>query len=177
MYVKILDRQGNEIGCIEKKYLVPLSLRHQIVRVVLYAKNKGTVLMQQRSLTDDSCPGMWDTSSSGNVDGHEAIEHAAVRELKEELGIEAEERALAYVGSYGTSEGLTGGRLERETHLYCLSFGEEFNNFIVDPHEVGQTQWRTPKAWLASSKHDAGIRLTNGAAQALNLFVDWLRAK
>lgn len=168
MYIKIIDDQGKEIGCIEKKYLVPLGLRHQIARVIVYARNTNTLLLQQRSLTDNSCPGMWDTSASGHVDGHEEPQHAAARELQEELGITADDGALQFVGSFNTSIEFDGGRLEREIYVYCLELEEETSNFTVDQTEVEQAKW------VGLRQPPPSIELTKGAAQALQLFKGWL---
>ncbi|MEV0324325.1 NUDIX domain-containing protein [Streptomyces sp. NPDC050658] len=167
MAIKIIDQAGEEIGCIEKQYLVPLGLRHQIARVIVYARKSGTVLLQQRSQADDSCPGLWDTSASGHVDGHEVLVHAAIRELKEELSFDAGEDALDYLGSFDTSVELGEGRLERETHIYRLGVEEEINVSVADTDEVKQT------AWINLEQPTPDIELTKGAAQALQLFKCW----
>lgn len=168
MYIKIINSESKEIGCIEKKYLVPLGLRHQIARVIVYARTTDKVLLQQRSLTDDSCPGMWDTSASGHVDGHEEHRQAAARELLEELAITADAKALHYVGSFDTNVQLDAGRLERETHVYCLELETESNEFTVNSSEVEQA------AWIRLAQPAPHIELTKGAAEALELFKEWL---
>ena len=169
MYIKIIDSEGKEIGCIEKKYLAPLGLRHQIARVIAYARSTNTVLLQQRSLTDDSCPGMWDTSASGHVDGHEDIEVAALRELQEELNLTTKRENLQYVGSFETSEELQQGCLERQTHIYCLELEEESTDFAIEPDEVEKAEW--------VSVDDGSLELTKGAAKSLELLRSWLKEK
>lgn len=166
MFIKIIDSNGREIGCIEKQYLVLFGLRHQIARVIIYAKNTKAVLLQQRSLTDSSCPGMWDTSASGHVDAHEEHRQAATRELQEELAITVDPEALRYIGSFDTSVQLDAGRLERETHVYCLELGTESSDFTVNPTEVEQA------AWVKLEQQALDIELTKGAAEALQLFKD-----
>ncbi|MFN6016748.1 MAG: 16S rRNA (adenine(1518)-N(6)/adenine(1519)-N(6))-dimethyltransferase RsmA [Verrucomicrobiota bacterium] len=63
-------------------------LLHRAVHVLVFNK-RGDVLLQQRSMLKDAHPGVWDSSVSGHLDAGEAYETAAVRELAEEMGIEA----------------------------------------------------------------------------------------
>ena len=56
------------------------------------------VLLQKRSSTKDSNPGCWDLSSAGHIDaGGEKLE-SAIRELREELGIQASPEEMIYLG-------------------------------------------------------------------------------
>ena len=48
----------------------------------------GEILWQERSHSKDVNPGQWVTSVSGHVDAGESYEEAAVRETREELGID-----------------------------------------------------------------------------------------
>ncbi|MFA5135794.1 MAG: NUDIX domain-containing protein [Patescibacteria group bacterium] len=59
---------------------------HRAVGVILFNK-KGEILFQKRSKTKDLYPGMYAISSSGHVSKGESYEEAALRELKEEMGI------------------------------------------------------------------------------------------
>lgn len=167
MRVKIIDDDGKEIGCLERSYLVRLGLRHQIARVMLYCKEDSSILLQQRSLTKDSCPGMWDTSSSGHVDAHEDAIDAARRELYEEIGIHADASDLTYIGSFDTKEQLTDGMLKRETVVYGLGItSNEDVQPRVDPIELNGIEW------VAISKINK-FTLTPGAQQSLHLFSEW----
>lgn len=63
-----------------------LGLRHRAVHILIF-NERSEVFLQQRSLSKDSCPGVWDSSSSGHLDTGESYGDAAVRELEEELGL------------------------------------------------------------------------------------------
>lgn len=65
------------------------NLYHRAVHVVIY-DDIGRVLVQKRSLTKDCSPGLWDTSAGGHVASGEDYDSAAIRELKEELGLESD---------------------------------------------------------------------------------------
>jgi isopentenyldiphosphate isomerase len=54
---------------------------------VLVVNSKGELYLQKRSPEKDIQPGKWDTSVGGHLDPGESYEQAAVREMREELGI------------------------------------------------------------------------------------------
>ena len=58
-----------------------------VVHVCLFNK-QGEMLIQRRSMAKKSYPGRWDVSVGGGVLAGETAREAAVREAREELGIE-----------------------------------------------------------------------------------------
>lgn len=63
---------------------------HRAIHVFVFNK-RGDLLLQQRSMFKDVHPGLWDSSVSGHLDAGEDYQVAAVRELGEEMGIQAAE--------------------------------------------------------------------------------------
>lgn len=61
-------------------------LIHRAVFVLIY-NNKKQLLWQKRSDTKDTSPGEWVTSVSGHVNKGEGYYETAVREVREELGV------------------------------------------------------------------------------------------
>jgi isopentenyl-diphosphate Delta-isomerase len=61
-------------------------LWHRAVHVLVFNAS-GQVFLQKRSLLKDSAPGCWDSSCSGHLDAGEGYDAAAIRELREEIGI------------------------------------------------------------------------------------------
>ena len=64
-----------------------LGLRHRAVHVFVFNR-RGELFLQQRSHLKDVSPLAWDSSAAGHLDSGEDYAAAAVRELREELGIE-----------------------------------------------------------------------------------------
>ncbi|NOY53930.1 MAG: NUDIX domain-containing protein [Deltaproteobacteria bacterium] len=62
------------------------ALVHRVVHV-LVVNGRGEILLQKRAPDKDIQPGKWDTSVGGHLDPGEDYDTAAVREMKEELGI------------------------------------------------------------------------------------------
>ena len=61
-------------------------LWHRVVHVWIY-NSKNELLFQLRSKDKDLYPNVWDVSAAGHIGAGEDIELAAIREVKEELGI------------------------------------------------------------------------------------------
>jgi len=70
-------------------------LLHQAVHIFV-VNTQGELFLQKRSQTKDIQPGKWDTSVGGHVDAGEEPFEAALRELREELGVEAGEPVFLY---------------------------------------------------------------------------------
>lgn len=76
---------------------------------------KAELLLQKRSDYKDSFPGCYDTSSAGHLDPGEDFLTGAIRELGEELGIQAEPEDLQYMYT-------------KEIDLTNTFYGEAFHN-------------------------------------------------
>ena len=59
--------------------------------------DKKELLLQKRSATKKSHPNCWDISGAGHIRAGESVIEGAIRELKEELGIEANENDLRFI--------------------------------------------------------------------------------
>jgi len=64
-----------------------LGLLHRAVHVLVF-NTRGEVFLQKRSMLKDRQPGLWDSSVSGHVDSGEEYDQSAVRELREEIGVD-----------------------------------------------------------------------------------------
>src|SRR6187551_3934952 len=64
-----------------------LKQRHRAVHL-LVVNREGKIFLHKRSMKKDLFPGVWDSSAAGHVGAGEDYDSTAVRELREELGIE-----------------------------------------------------------------------------------------
>ena len=85
-YFDVVDENDVVIDRQLRSEVHRLGLRHRAVHILVF-NERGELFLQQRSLSKDTCPGLWDSSSSGHVDSGESYAAAAVRELGEELGL------------------------------------------------------------------------------------------
>ena len=81
-----VDENDLVVGSTTVEDAVNHGLLHRAV-AVLVMRSDGRFLLQQRSTRDVWHPGSWTISSTGHVMKGEAYQAAAVRELREELGL------------------------------------------------------------------------------------------
>jgi len=89
----IVDTADEVIAIADREEAHKNLLRHRAIQVFVLNK-EGKIFLQKRSKTKDCFPGMYEASLSGHVMKGETPAEAAVRELKEELGIEAKQDQL-----------------------------------------------------------------------------------
>ena len=144
----IVDEFGNPTGeTIERNLAHTMGIRHRASHMWIARKvaGKWQVLLQKRSLTKDSFPGQYDTSSAGHIQAGDEPLESAIRELKEELGITASPEELKFVGTFKI-------QFEREFHnrlfkdneiafVYVYVGEVDIENIIVQEEEVECVEW------------------------------------
>ena len=97
----VVDENGNPTGeTVERTVAHKTGVRHRTSHVWVVRKNNGSmeILLQKRSKNKDSHPGCLDCSSAGHIPAGVDFIPSAIRELKEELGIDANENEFVYCG-------------------------------------------------------------------------------
>lgn len=131
----VVDRDDNVLGyktryeCHHDKSLI-----HRSVGVLIY-DDKGRILLQKRSQTKDIDPGLWDISAAGHLSKGQEYEGAAHRELKEELGIDAQ---VTFVSK----------QLEetaQETEMSVIYKAKYNGPFTVNPEETERVEFFDPR--------------------------------
>ena len=95
------EKAPEALSVLERDTAHRLGLLHATVHTWVVRQDMSggwEVLCQKRSLDKDSNPGCWDLSSAGHISVGDTREEAVVRELREELGIEAKPEELEYLG-------------------------------------------------------------------------------
>lgn len=99
-YFEILNEDGTKSGKIKERELVHRDGDlHAASHVWVYRFREGKIeiLLQKRCDTKDSFPDCFDVSSAGHLDPGEDFIDAAVREMKEELGLTIQAEQLEYL--------------------------------------------------------------------------------
>lgn len=159
-----VDEQDNQIGygSIENGRVTGAIVR--IARILLL-NSEGNVLLQQRS-PNIAFPLLWNESATGHVDRDEEYVEAAVRELKEELGVSGV--ALKEVSKIYCEEPLPSGQLKKAFH--ALYLGTHDGTVNVDPEEVHDTRW-VSIATLQKELEEKSDTFTPGAQEGLKEFL------
>lgn len=98
----VLTEDGKPTGLVRERTLIHrYGDPHATSHIWVMRKNASgnqELLLQKRSMEKDSFPGCYDISAAGHVQAGDDCLDTAVRELKEELGIDAKPSDLQFVG-------------------------------------------------------------------------------
>ena len=144
----IVDEKGNPTGeTVPREVAHRVGIRHRTAHVWIFRRRGGVVqiLLQKRSDNKDSDPGCYDISSAGHIPAGSDYIPSAVRELKEELGVDMNGDELIYCGQRRF-------RFEREFHgsmfrdnqvsnVYALWLDREEEAFVLQEEEVSEVRW------------------------------------
>ena len=136
--IDIVDKQGNPTGVTALKSEVhQKGWYHNTVHLWLFT-TKGEVLLQQRSHKKAIYPLLWDVSVAGHIDAGEDFKTAAVREAKEEIGLNINKDALQKIG-IKLHEGEYNGGLIKDNefhHIYIAELQPDLSTLKPDLDEV-----------------------------------------
>ena len=120
-YFDVVDENGFPTGeTVSREAAHRKGIRHRTAHVWIIRPSKTgyDLLLQKRSMNKDSFPGLYDTSSAGHIPAGDEPLESALRELKEELGIEATPGQLSYAG------------------MFQIQYEKEFHGHIFRDNEV-----------------------------------------
>lgn len=97
----VVNEQGEPTGeQVERTVAHSQGILHRTAHVWIARMCDGRpqILLQKRSMNKDSHPGCYDISSAGHIPAGFDYKESAIRELKEELGIQVKEQDLIECG-------------------------------------------------------------------------------
>jgi isopentenyldiphosphate isomerase len=139
----VVNERDEVIGRQPRGEVHRLGLMHRAVHVLVY-NAAGQVFLQKRSMKKDRQPGVWDSSASGHVDSGEDYDACAVRELREEIGLqlaEAPKRLFKLAACTETDQ----------EHVWVYRCEAE-GPLRLDPEEIEEGAWFAPgevTRWMA----------------------------
>jgi len=82
----VVNERDEVVGQQVRSEVHRQGLLHRAVHILVFNR-AGRVFLQKRSMSKDTHPGTWDSSTSGHVDSGENYDQSAIRELQEEIGL------------------------------------------------------------------------------------------
>jgi isopentenyldiphosphate isomerase len=152
----VVNENDEVIGQNTRREVHARGLWHRAVHVLVF-NTRGEIFLQKRSLKKDIAAGKWDSSASGHLDTGEAYDACAVREVREEIGLDIQARIAT-----GASQPLQ--RLFKIDA--CQATGWEFcwvyrceseGPFVLHPDEIETGDWFVPDAvtkWVNEKSED-----------------------
>jgi len=149
----IVNERDEVIGQAPRKEVHARGLWHRAVHV-LVVNARGEVFLQKRSMKKDIAAGKWDSSSSGHLDTGEDYDACAVREVREEIGLN-----LAATGASQPLRRLFKIDARQETGWeFCWIYRcESEGPFVLHPEEIESGEWFAPDAvtkWVKEKPQD-----------------------
>jgi isopentenyl-diphosphate delta-isomerase type 1 len=86
----VVNERDEVVGQEARSEVHRRKLNHRAVHVLVF-NERGELFLQKRSMIKDCFPGAWDSSASGHLDRGEDYDACAVREVREELGVQLPE--------------------------------------------------------------------------------------
>lgn len=143
----VVNERNEVIGQLTRGEVHQRKLLHRAVHIFVI-NSRGKIYLQQRSHLKDVSPLKWDSSAAGHLDAGESYADSALRELKEEIGIEVTETELAAEIPAGDNTDHEFVELRLAKHdgpIRCL------------PEEIATGEWFTPEdidAWVEARPQD-----------------------
>lgn len=95
--IDVLDENGEKTGeVVSREEVHKLGLWHRCVHIWI-VNRKGEILLQKRSAQKIMSPNKWTTATSGHLSAGDSSKQGAIRELSEEIGLQAKEEELQYL--------------------------------------------------------------------------------
>jgi isopentenyldiphosphate isomerase len=144
----IVNERDEVVGQNTRREVHARGLWHRAVHVLVF-NARGEVFLQKRSMKKDTAAGLWDSSSSGHLDSGEDYDACAVRELREELGLEIKSPPQRLFKIDACAE--TGWE-------FCWVYRcESEGPFVLHPDEIETGNWFAPEkvsSWVAERQQD-----------------------
>lgn len=140
-FFDVLDENGEFVGeVVSRDDAHKNGVWHKAVVLFLVNSNKQ-VLMQKRSRFKKKWPSCWDVSSGGHVDAGELGLFSAIRELKEELGIEVKPQDVRYISGC-RSNNKNEKMWDAHFNDFFVAFNDaDISNIKLQESEVEEVRW------------------------------------
>jgi len=155
----VLDDKGNKTGeALPRSEVHAKGLWHRAAHIWIM-NGKGELLIQRRSPTKYDSPNIWTVSVAGHISAGEESMPAALREIKEEVGIEVTAEECVFIGV----------AIQQTVTRNNTYFNNEFNDvylvrkdialedFVLQEEEVAEVRYISVdefKKWVAEKKAD-----------------------
>ena len=97
--------------------------------------SNGEILVQKRAMCKKRFPGLWDMPCAGHVDAGETSKQGAIREAKEEIGVDVKEEEIKFWFEYIEDDCWEIGQ------VFLFKCDKKIDEFILQKEEVELVKW------------------------------------
>ena len=152
--LNIVDEDGKIIGEETRESIHQQGLLHREIHVYLYTPN-GEIIFQHRAKDKDTYPDLLDATVGGHVEIGSDYESAALQELEEETGIQAEKNNLVFIQmvrskSFDTATNKTNNVIRA---IYAYPYNGKVEDLRIEKGKaIGFESWPLEKIFDASGE-------------------------
>ena len=137
-YIDIFDENNEPTGKVKEKNQAHEDGNFHRTAHVWIINDKNELLLQKRSANKKSHPNCWDISGAGHIRAGESVIDGAIRELKEELGVEAKEKDLQYIATIKSTKN---PKNMEHAYVYLLRCNKNIEDYIFEDEEVSEVKY------------------------------------
>lgn len=138
-YFDILDENGTKIGEIKPRSEVHRDGDWHVAVHIWILNNNREVLLQRRCANKDSHPNMLDISCAGHLSVGDSSLEGAIRELKEELGLDVKPEELEFIKTLKSESKYTSDFINNEFNdLYILRTDKGIDDMKYQEEEISE---------------------------------------
>lgn len=146
-YVNIYNNRHELLGFTKERHSLEKG-EYRLSSFIWIINDNDELLIQQRVKNAKTRPNMWGTTAGGVIKGESSLE-GAIRELKEEIGLNIKTKELIYIGSYI--------RINDYVEIWFLKKNININDLILDKNEVQDIKWFKIEEFEKMIKNGTGI--------------------
>ena len=139
--IDILNENGKLTGITELKSVAhKKGLWHASVQIWIYTPN-GEVLLQKRASNKDTYPDLWDISVAGHLSAGDTPITAAIREIKEEIGIRINADQFVFLKRKKVAKRPSELIIDNEfNYLYLVNYPIKIKDLTLQNEEVAEVK-------------------------------------
>lgn len=138
-YFDVLDENGNKTGKIKLRKDVHRDGDWHRVAHIWIINDRGEILLQRRCATKDSNPNMLDISVGGHLSAGDNSLNGAVREIKEEIGLDVDPSDLIFVKTIKYSARYTESFINNQFNdIYFLRTNKDIDEMKFQESEISE---------------------------------------
>ncbi|MFH0740167.1 MAG: NUDIX domain-containing protein [bacterium] len=139
--IDIYNQDNELVGLLELKSKAhEKGLWHRASHIWIY-NSKGEILLQLRAKTKKLFPNKWDVSAAGHIAAGEDPLATAIRETKEELGLEVCNKDLEFITIYQKEITLGGISNKEFYYVYLYKYDGSPSSLVLQTDEVSEIKF------------------------------------
>jgi 8-oxo-dGTP pyrophosphatase MutT (NUDIX family) len=142
-FVDTYDDEGARAGTSDRRLAHRNGAWHQCLHCIVISRRNGrsVLVLQRRGFSLEEYPGQIDVSVAGHLRAGESLADAAVREIREELGIDITFQSLEPLGEYPLIVQRADLFLRERTAVFALHDDRPASAYRFDAVEVASLVW------------------------------------